>query len=157
AGLIRLLLSAGDLRAAVAVAESALSRNPDDVRLMALQGDIGFALYHAHLWEDAEHWLARATTLEPWNSGAVAAYERVRRPGYLAPDVFDPQIGRSLRRYSARESDTYIFVIDIVGTCNLRCPTCPVGNSPERPKGFMDLALFERIIAKIRRESPVPH
>src|SRR5215472_13811023 len=104
AGLIRLLLSAGDLRAAVAVAESALSRNPDDVRLMALQGDIGFALYHAHLWEDAEHWLARATTLEPWNSGAVAAYERVRRPGYLAPDVFDPQIGRSLRRYSARES-----------------------------------------------------
>jgi len=157
AGLTRLLLAAGDLRAAVAVAEAALSRNPDDVGLMRLHGDIGFALYHAHLWEDAEHWLARTTSVEPWNFAAAAAYKRVRRPGYLTPDVFDPQIGRSLRRYSAREGDTYIFVIDIVGTCNLRCPTCPVGNSPERPKGFMDLALFERIITKIRRESPVPH
>jgi MoaA/NifB/PqqE/SkfB family radical SAM enzyme len=63
----------------------------------------------------------------------------------------------ALRRYAAREGDTYIFVIDIVGTCNLRCPTCPVGNSPDRPRGFMDLALFREIVAKIGRESPVPH
>jgi MoaA/NifB/PqqE/SkfB family radical SAM enzyme len=156
-GLTRILLAAGDLGAAVAVAKSALSHNPHDVRLMVLQADIGLALYRARLWEDAEPWLACATALEPWNAGAAAAYKRVGRPGYLDPEVFDPQLGRSLRRYSAREGDAYIFVIDIVGTCNLRCPTCPVGNSPERPRGFMDVALFERIIAKIRRESPVPN
>ena len=156
-GLARLLLAAGNLRGAVTVAEAGLRRNPDDLRLGVLHGDIGLALYRSNLWEDAEPWLARAAELEPWNVGVAAAYRRVRRPDYLAPDVFDPQLGRILRRYSAREGGTYIFVIDIVGACNLRCPTCPVGNSPERPKGFMDLALFERIVAKIRRESPVPH
>src|SRR4029077_12200269 len=105
--------------------------------------------------EDAEPWLACANGWEPWNSAVASAHQRSRRPDYLASEVFDPQLGRSLRRYSAREGDTYIFVIDIVVACNLRCPTCPVGNSPERPKGFMDLALFERIIAKIRQDSPV--
>jgi len=156
-GLTRLLLAAGELRAAVAAAEAALSRNPDDVRLTALRVDIGLALYQANLWEDAEPWLAGAVMAEPWNTGVAAAQKRAQSPDYLAPEVFDPQLGRSLRRYSAREGDTYIFVIDIVGTCNLRCPTCPVGNSPERPKGFMKLAMFEQIIEKIRRESPVPN
>jgi organic radical activating enzyme len=157
AGLIRLLLAAGDLRGAVTVAEAALSHNPEDVRLMAVCSAIGLALYAANLWEDAEPWLARAVTAEPWNASAAAALRRARRPDYLAPEVFDPLLGRALHRYSAREGDTYIFVIDIVGTCNLRCPTCPVGNSPERPKGFMKLEMFERIIEKIRRESPVPN
>ena len=156
-GLVRLLLAAGDLRGAMAVGEDALSRHPDEARLSLLHADIGLALWRARLWEDAEPWLARAAALEPWNTDAAAALRRVRRPDYLAPEVFDPQLGRSLRRYSAREGDTYIFVIDVVGTCNLRCPTCPVGNSPERPKGFMDLGLFGRILAKIRREAPAPH
>lgn len=155
-GLTRLLLAAADLHAAVAVVEVALARDPDDVRLNALRSEIGLALYYANLWEDAEPWLAAAVEAEPWNSGVAATYRRARRPDYLAPEMFDPQLGRPLRRYAAREGDTYIFVIDIVGTCNLRCPTCPVGNSPERPKGFMTLALFEQIVAKIRRESPVP-
>jgi MoaA/NifB/PqqE/SkfB family radical SAM enzyme len=157
AGLIRLLLNARDFGAAVALAESALSANPDDPGLLALQSRIGLALYYANLWEDAEFWLARAAAVEPWNSVLASSHKRAHRPDYLARDIYDPQLGRSLRRYSARESDTYIFVIDVVGTCNLRCPTCPVGNSPERPIGFMDLDLFEQIIAKIRRESPVPH
>jgi MoaA/NifB/PqqE/SkfB family radical SAM enzyme len=155
--LTRLLIAAQDLHAAVEVARSALSSGIHDVRLLTLQGDIGLALYRAHLWEDAEPWLARAVAWEPWNVATTSAYQRARFPDYLAPEIFDPQLSKSLRRYSAREGDSYIFVIDIVGTCNLRCPTCPVGNSPERPKGFMELALFERIVEKIRRESPVPH
>ena len=156
-GLSRLLLAEGALRDAVAIAEAAISLNADDFLLSNLQCDIAMALYGANLWEDAEPWLARATEREPWNAGLAAAYQRARRPGYLAPEIYDPQLGRSLRRYAARESDTYIFVVEIVGTCNLRCPTCPVANSPERPKGFMEPALFKRIVAKIRRESPVPH
>ncbi|MGX9355509.1 radical SAM protein [Roseobacteraceae bacterium S113] len=49
--------------------------------------------------------------------------------------------------------------MDVVGTCNLRCPTCPVGNSPlgARKLGFMPYALFEEIVAKIARETPAPH
>ena len=156
-GLIRVLLAAGELPSAVAIAEETLLLSADDAELLPLHADIGLALFRARLWEDAVPWLERATALEPWNMNAISACERARRQDYLAPEVYDPQLNRSLRRYSAREGDTYIFVIDVVGTCNLRCPTCPVGNSPERPKGFMNLALFKRIVAKIRRESPVPH
>ena len=52
-----------------------------------------------------------------------------------------------------------LYFIDIVGTCNLRCPSCPVGNfqtndfiEQRRPKGFMQLSLFEAILDKIKRE-----
>jgi len=54
----------------------------------------------------------------------------------------------------------YMYYIDIVGTCNLRCPSCPSGNyqpndfiGMRRPKGFMQLALFKEILAKIKREN----
>src|SRR2546422_5450505 len=47
------------------------------------------------------------------------------------------------------------YLIDIVGTCNLRCPSCPVGNfskadfvATPRPKGFMEYELFEKIVEK---------
>lgn len=48
----------------------------------------------------------------------------------------------------------FTYCIDIVGTCNLRCPSCPVGNLSdiERPKGFMDVGLFEEIVKKIKSE-----
>lgn len=43
--------------------------------------------------------------------------------------------------------------LDIVGGCNLRCPSCPVGNMSEpTPKGLMDKGLFEAIVRKARRE-----
>jgi MoaA/NifB/PqqE/SkfB family radical SAM enzyme len=52
------------------------------------------------------------------------------------------------------------YIIDVTGTCNLRCPSCPVGNfdtgafiGAVRPKGFMSLALFEQVIDKIKAES----
>lgn len=54
-----------------------------------------------------------------------------------------------------------LYDIDIVGTCNLRCPSCPVGNysdtlralpSSERPRGLMKLEMFEQILDKIVKE-----
>jgi MoaA/NifB/PqqE/SkfB family radical SAM enzyme len=52
------------------------------------------------------------------------------------------------------------YLIDISGTCNLRCPSCPVGNfdkstylSTPRPIGFMDLEYFKKIVQKITLES----
>ncbi|MDH3326104.1 MAG: hypothetical protein OEM38_05225 [Gammaproteobacteria bacterium] len=53
------------------------------------------------------------------------------------------------------------YLIDIAGTCNLKCPSCPVGNfsdsdflSELKPKGFMDKILFSSIIKRIRDENP---
>lgn len=155
---IRLLLSQQKIIEAVAVLEMALSRAPFDIRLLAEQRAIGLALYQAGFWEDAVPWLERASALEPWNPTLTAALARTRRPAYLGPDVIDARTGQPLQRYAAREGSAYIYVIDIVGTCNLRCPTCPVGNSDRgaRPVGFMPIDLFEAITAKIRQESPSP-
>jgi hypothetical protein len=51
------------------------------------------------------------------------------------------------------------YFIDIVGSCNLRCPSCPVGNykasdfyRERRPKGIMSLGMFRLILDKIDRE-----
>jgi organic radical activating enzyme len=51
------------------------------------------------------------------------------------------------------------YLIDIVGTCNLRCPSCPVGNmavtdfvADPRKKGFMELDLFTKVVDKIEAE-----
>jgi pyruvate-formate lyase-activating enzyme len=78
---------------------------------------------------------------------------------YLEPEIWDSQLRRTLLRQSPRESETYVYTIDVVGTCNLRCPTCPVGNSSgsQRPTGFMPLDLFERILDKIVVEAVTPH
>ena len=50
----------------------------------------------------------------------------------------------------------FSYYIDIIGVCNLRCPSCPVGNSPDaaRPGGLMSRDVYTRILEKIRRESP---
>jgi len=52
------------------------------------------------------------------------------------------------------------YLIDIAGTCNLKCPSCPVGNfgdadfvSQLKPKGFMEKDLFSKIIQRIRSEN----
>lgn len=62
------------------------------------------------------------------------------------------------------ESRFDVYYIDIVGTCNLRCPSCPVGNykvaeagNGQRPTGFMQLPLFKDILEKIKRESIGSH
>lgn len=55
--------------------------------------------------------------------------------------------------YVERLRPDHIFYIDIVGTCNLRCPSCAVGNyAPQFPKSLMPIRLLERILDKIERE-----
>ena len=56
-----------------------------------------------------------------------------------------------------------IYNIDISGTCNLRCPSCPVGNHAQqgyglkRKSGFMDVQMFEDILTKISLEDSEPN
>lgn len=48
----------------------------------------------------------------------------------------------------------FLFDIDVVGSCNLRCPSCPVGNSPEvdNPNGWMRPEMLDRILKKAKSE-----
>lgn len=50
----------------------------------------------------------------------------------------------------------YSYNIEVSGTCNLQCAACARGSSSEMnaPRGFMDIALFEALLEKIKKESP---
>jgi len=49
----------------------------------------------------------------------------------------------------------YYFAMDVVGTCTLRCPSCPVGNSAKQlPTGIMSVGVYKQILDKIGREHP---
>lgn len=51
---------------------------------------------------------------------------------------------------------SFIFNIDLLGACNLSCPSCPVGNTETRnPQGFMSLDLMEQIIIKAKSECKI--
>lgn len=69
-----------------------------------------------------------------------------RRLGFLVPHA----IKRVLAKLLLHQDRPFRFLnIDIVGSCNLRCPSCPVGNMGQiNPSGLMDLKLFERIAKK---------
>ena len=58
---------------------------------------------------------------------------------------------------SAPPKKDFYFYIDVVGTCNLKCPSCPVGNSKEikTPKGIMDPEFLDKIMQKATRECNV--
>jgi len=59
-----------------------------------------------------------------------------------------------------KRNKLFHYWIEIVGTCNLRCPTCPTGNFMDsefslgrNPTGFMELSLFKRILEKIKADN----
>lgn len=62
---------------------------------------------------------------------------------------------RLRRLLQQRQTADFYYLIDIVGTCNLRCPSCPVGNYAEAPsKGLMSAETYQAIVEKISREHP---
>ena len=79
--------------------------------------------------------------------GHEALKVRAGLPGHL-----QPLAPTGLRRYHPIESSRYVYAIDVVGGCNLRCPTCPVGQGAALPKGLMQRDLFQAILQKIVHE-----
>ncbi len=60
-----------------------------------------------------------------------------------------------------KSSKTFTYWVDIVGACNLRCPSCPRGNftpsdvvqsTPDA--GLMTFELYKDIIRKIKEDGP---
>ncbi|MFK7958125.1 MAG: radical SAM protein [Lysobacterales bacterium] len=108
--------------------------------------------------QHAGAWFEQAAGLDPDDPETVEGLARCQLPDYLAPEAGNEN--RTFLRHAPREvsgpSAQYVYAIDIVGTCNLRCPTCPVGNAPlgDRTRGFMSPEMFHEVVAKILDERP---
>jgi MoaA/NifB/PqqE/SkfB family radical SAM enzyme len=151
-----LLLGRGEVAEAALLIARALGEVPQHPLRAETVRALALALFRAGHWEIARPWLEEARLAAPVDAELDLAWTRARAPAWLEPEVHDPLLGETLRRGAPREAGSYVYTIDIVGTCNLRCPSCPVGNLPDsaRARGFMDYALFERIVDKLQRESP---
>ena len=102
----------------------------------------------------AEQWL-RYAELNQLSFPTLSELKRqIEIPAYLEKIIYSPIEKKSLERYHPIESSSYVYAVDVVGGCNLRCPTCPVGNQKEMPKGIMGPELFSKILQKISQENP---
>ncbi|MCD4813427.1 radical SAM protein [bacterium] len=52
--------------------------------------------------------------------------------------------------------ETFVYYIEVAGVCNLRCPSCPNGNSPKQLRNpmYMSIEMYSEILQKIIKEKP---
>lgn len=61
------------------------------------------------------------------------------------------KVSRKYNVFDRRSEKEILF--DVVGSCNLRCPSCPVGHAGQiNPTGLIDKTLVAKLIAKADRE-----
>lgn len=156
-GLGAILLLGGKLEGLQLIKESLLM--PSDPNFdRALAADSGLSTLLSHQYrEHARVFLEECIELGIQVPDYEAKLNALSIPTYLTTSAYDQQLGKSLGRFSPIESDKYVYAIDIVGGCNLRCPTCPVANQLSMPKGLMRIEFFKEILQKISNErSGVP-
>jgi MoaA/NifB/PqqE/SkfB family radical SAM enzyme len=148
------LLALGELKSGVRLVEQVLSQNDLLSEQTNTHREVGLTLYRFGYREVARPWLEKAAALAPTDQQLQATAEHCAPRTYLPFEVYDPQADEVLKLYSPRESSNYVYVIDIMGTCNLSCPSCPVGNfrKATHRKGKMSLELFKKILLKISQE-----
>lgn len=135
----------------LAFARTALLASTGPLDVAAASASVVQALL-SHQYQDAAdqfvQWLEQQR-LQAADHAALKA--RSALPGHL-----QAVSARGERRYHPIESSRYVYAIDVVGGCNLRCPTCPVGQGAELPKGLMQRELFQSILQKIVKDQ-APH
>ncbi len=79
----------------------------------------------------------------------------------IAVSIKEDEIIEALKKMGISSGDYLLyknfaqkfFTLDVSGTCNLKCPSCPNSLCPvDRPRGFMSLADFKKITQKILKE-----
>jgi len=90
----------------------------------------------------------------------TAQSDRIEWQETPVPDDELPRIDLARQHELARQLHlaqlaNHYVLMDIVGTCNLRCPSCAVGNSEaSRSKGVMKLETFRKILDKLKTDRP---
>lgn len=150
------LLGLGKLKEGAQLLGEAINSDPSNEGMLSSRKLLGLELYKNSFWEEAIPWLLEAIQNDPDDVEVASVLNRISPRRYLEPEHFDPLAKQTLKRYSPREADSYIYTIDIVGNCNLRCPSCPVGNSTDigRFKKMMSLDVFTQVLKKISAETP---
>ena len=73
--------------------------------------------------------------------------------------LVDPSkpIGSLIEWKRLNPENRFLFNVDILGQCNLRCPSCPIGNSTniKNPTGYMSPDLLDKILKKATAECEV--
>jgi MoaA/NifB/PqqE/SkfB family radical SAM enzyme len=82
----------------------------------------------------------------------------------ICSSVFQKEIAAACRRAGLEEGRDFLaatelqkcsWFVDVAGSCNLKCVSCPRGNWPRQPKpGFMSLENYAALLDKIAAEDP---
>ncbi|MEO1227344.1 MAG: radical SAM protein [Myxococcota bacterium] len=157
AGIYGRLGRAGDQRRhldlALAVARGRLENEPEDPEAWL---HLGLSYEANHRVGDALDCFLKAAQ-SGWSDARLSgALARVGPPAYLEPTRVDPLSGRRLRRIRPTQAQEYIYVVEVSGVCNLKCPSCPTGalSNRGRANGLMTAEMFRSIVDKILVESP---
>lgn len=152
-----LLAKKGHFSAAIRLVLRLKFSHPSPGNFFEIYRELGVNLCLHGYKKHALEWLKFALSLKPNDAEVRRIVEEIEVPKYLNPFAYDFNQAKWLKRYAPYEKNNYIYAVDVVGTCNLRCPSCPVGNMPNdpRPKGFMSVELFREILQKIKKETPV--
>lgn len=138
----------------------ALSNNTNELDIKAASNSVVQTLL-IHQYKEAAHnflvWLEDNHLIQE-------DFDQLKKstglPSYLQPlspaRLNNNNQVRQLRRYHPIENSRYVYAIDIVGGCNLRCPSCPVGQGASLSKGLMRRELFQAILRKVSKDQ-APH
>lgn len=73
----------------------------------------------------------------------------------LIPKKIKQLIPGRLKYFLRDKLNPRTIIIDVIGGCNLKCPSCPNGYfKAKNPGGMMDLETFKKILEKASREYP---